>query len=69
MGFLDRVFGEREGPPRAVPGGAPPGDAQALERYRYLLRTAPPDAIEQVHAEAFATLTSEQRAQVLRDLI
>src|ERR1700694_1839553 len=68
MGYLNRSFGESEGPPRRVPGRDSTGDAQALERYRYLLRTAPPDAIEQAHAEAFAQLTQEQRAQVLRDL-
>jgi hypothetical protein len=69
MGFLDRLRGEREWTPRRVePGNGTVGDAQALERYRYLLRTAPPDAIEQAHAEAFAQLTPEQRAQVLRDL-
>ncbi len=68
MGFLDHVLGHKEGPPRPVPEGAPLGDAQALERYRYLLRTAPPDAIEQAHAEAFSQLTQEQRAHVLRDL-
>ncbi|MGY1834759.1 hypothetical protein ACI79P_06610 [Blastococcus sp. SYSU DS0510] len=50
--------------PRA-PGSA---DEQAIERYRYLLRTAPPDQIEQAHAEAFAQLTPEQRAQVLARL-
>jgi hypothetical protein len=43
-------------------------DAQAIARYRYLLRTAPPEAIEQAHAEAFAQLTPEQRRQVLRAL-
>ena len=40
---------------------------QALERYRYLVRTAPPDAIEQAHEEAFAKLTPEQRRLALRD--
>ncbi len=68
MGFINRIFGGRDGPPRPMPADAPLGDAQALERYRYLLRTAPPDAIEQAHAEAFAQLTPEQRTQVLRDL-
>lgn len=69
MGFLDRVRDKTEDPPRGVvPGDGAGGDAQALERYRYLLRTAPPDAIEQAHAEAFAQLTPEQRAQVLQDL-
>jgi hypothetical protein len=43
-------------------------DQQAVERYRYLLRTAPPDDIERAHEEAFARLTSEQRAEVLREL-
>lgn len=40
----------------------------ALERYRYLLRTAPPDAIEAAHAEAFAALSPEQRRKVLEGL-
>src|SRR5687767_9223986 len=43
-------------------------DEQALERYRYMLRTAPPEAIEQAHEEAFARLTPEQRALALREL-
>lgn len=41
---------------------------QALQRYRYLLRTAPPETIEQAHAEAFARMTPEERAYVLRAL-
>lgn len=41
-------------------------DEQALARYRYMLRTAPPETIEQAHAEAFAQLTPEQRRQVLQ---
>ena len=68
MGFLSRFFGiaeKRPGPPQQ---GSLDTDARALERYRYLLRTAPPDAIEQAHAEAFAQLTPEQRAQALNDL-
>lgn len=44
------------------------GDDQAVERYRYLLRTAPPETIEQAHAEAFARLTPEQRRMVLAEL-
>jgi hypothetical protein len=40
-------------------------DAVAVERYRYLLRTAPPEDLEQAHAEAFARLTPDQRRQVL----
>jgi hypothetical protein len=43
-------------------------DEQAIERYRYLLQTAPPDDIERAHEEAFARLTPEQRRTVLNRL-
>jgi hypothetical protein len=43
-------------------------DAAAVERYRYLLRTAPPDDLERAHAEAFERLTPQQRAIVRQDL-
>jgi hypothetical protein len=77
MGFLDRLLGRStraEPPPREdAPASSPaaPGeltDEQALERYRYLVRTAPPDAIEQAHEEAFAKLTPDQRRTALREL-
>ena len=59
------------GTPGAFPA-APPGpaaeDERAVARYRYLLRTAPPESLEQVHAEAFARLTPEHRQQVLAEL-
>jgi hypothetical protein len=45
-----------------------PSDQQAIERYRYMLRTASPETIEQAHAEAFATLTPQQRSLVLEQL-
>jgi len=62
VGLFDRLLGrEREPEPRTE-------DQQAIERYRYLLRTAPPEAIEEVHAEAFSKLTPEQRRQVLGEL-
>src|SRR5690349_9236566 len=71
MGLLDRLFGRRphqtgyqDRPPRYERRPAQDGrlsDEQALERYRYLLRTAPPEQIEQAHAEAFAQLTPDQR--------
>ncbi len=41
---------------------------QALDRYRYMLKSAPPDDIERAHAEAFAQLTPEQRRTVLAQL-
>ena len=43
-------------------------DQQAIERYRYMLRTAPPDDVERAHEEAFAKLSPEQRAVVLQQL-
>jgi hypothetical protein len=43
-------------------------EQQALERYRYMLRTAPPETLEQAHAEAFAKLSPEQRQQILSEL-
>jgi hypothetical protein len=61
--------GTRSYPPE--PGGTDERtrrDEEAIRRYRYLLRTAPPEAIEQAHAEAFAQLTPDQRHQVLTQL-
>ena len=55
------LFGRSKNPAQSA-------DEQALERYRYLLRTAPPETIEQAHAEAFAQLTPEQRRLVLQQL-
>ena len=69
MGILDKLFGSGgDQPARSEPRGPEqsPDDEQAIERYRYLLRTAPPEALEQAHAEAFAQLTPEQRSEVLR---
>jgi hypothetical protein len=43
-------------------------DEVAVERYRYMLKAAPPETIEQAHAEAFAKLTPEQRQQVLAEM-
>lgn len=81
MGFLDRLLGREplqqqqqyqrarpSGQPYDVPaprGGASTEDERAIARYRYLLRTAPPEDIERVHAEAFANLSPEQRQQAL----
>lgn len=63
MGLWDKLTGrDRKAPP------ATNSDEQAVERYRYLLRTAPPDQVEQAHAEAFAGLSPEQRQQVLQQL-
>ena len=43
-------------------------DEVAVERYRYMQRTAPPGTVEQAHVEAFAKLTPEQRRRVLDEM-
>ncbi|MGH3907607.1 MAG: hypothetical protein ACRDTE_26030 [Pseudonocardiaceae bacterium] len=80
MGLLDKLRDRLgsltgDGSRSAVGGDAAPGsttgrdpDEVAVERYRYMLRTAPPETVEQAHAEAFATLTPDQRRKVLEDL-
>ena len=65
MGLFDRIFGNA---PRQPVAPAPSDDEQAIARYRYMLKTAPPEAIEQAHTEAFARLTPEQRRMVLEQL-
>ncbi|HKG50070.1 MAG TPA: hypothetical protein VKB14_06500, partial [Actinomycetales bacterium] len=60
--------GYRTARPDTDRGAQGDADDRAVARYRYLLRTAPPETIEQAHAEAFAQLTPEQRRQVLAEL-
>lgn len=70
MGLFDRLFGDEPNTSAAPAAPRRPrtDDEIAVERYRYLLRTAPPETIEQVHAEAFAKLTDDQRAIIYREL-
>lgn len=77
MGFFSNLFGLGDSQPRPSPrdvvagmgrSAVPDNDAQAVERYRYMLRTAPPETLEQAHAEAFSKLSPEQRRQVLGQL-
>ncbi|MCK0118435.1 hypothetical protein MWU57_15485 [Isoptericola sp. S6320L] len=56
------------GPAASGPATERHPDDVAIDRYRYLLRTAPPDAVEQAHAEAFSQLTPEQRQRVLAEV-
>jgi hypothetical protein len=73
VGILDKLFGRDEEPqPNAgrtpSANAALSGDEQAIARYRYMLKTAPPETVEQAHAEAFAQLTPEQRKMLLQEL-
>ncbi|KON73508.1 hypothetical protein ACIOWF_14830 [Cellulosimicrobium cellulans] len=62
------AYGSAPQDARAATAAPRTPDQVAVDRYRYLLRTAPPDQVEQAHAEAFARLTPEQRRQVLTEL-
>jgi hypothetical protein len=72
MGFFSRLLGTEDRTGRQPPRGFRPqgasDDAQALERYRYMVQTAPPETLEASAAEAFAKLTPEQRRLVLSEL-
>lgn len=84
MGFFDKLFGQgndqkaqqpvqapqygSSGAQSQIPASGQLTDEQAVARYRYMLQTAPPDAIEQAHQEAFSRLTPEQRSMVLGQL-
>ena len=77
MGFLDRLLGREGRDPDDRGRASEPAqrdattsteDERALERYRYLVRTAPPERIEQAHEEAFAKLTPDQRRLALEQL-
>jgi hypothetical protein len=45
---------------------APDQEDLVVRQYRYLLRSAPTDALEHVHLEALAEVSSDDRATVLR---
>ena len=62
------LFGRNSPPRHGDPTEAASADEQAIARYRYLLKTAPPETIEQAHAEAFEKLTPEQRRRVLQSM-
>lgn len=68
MSFFDRLFGSPTPEPEPRRTAVRSDDDRAVERYRYLLQTAPPETIEQVHAEAFAKLSPEQRRLVFDEL-
>lgn len=68
MSLFDRLFGAPTPEPEQRRAPVRSDDDRAVERYRYLLQTAPPETIEQVHAEAFAKLTPEQRRLVFDEL-
>jgi hypothetical protein len=69
MGIFDRIHGHHESErgisPTPMIG---PTEREAIAQYRTLLRTAPPETIEQAHASAFAQLTSAHRQTIYAEL-
>jgi hypothetical protein len=57
-------YGNAQRPQQRAAQPASAEDRAALARYDYLLKTAAPEQLEQVHREAFARLTPAQRDQV-----
>lgn len=53
-----------QGAQGAQGSGLSDADRRAISRYDYLVRTAEPDQLEQVHREAFERLTPHQRSQL-----
>lgn len=54
----------RQAAPDRAQRGPVDEDAVAIAKYDYLLRTAPPERLEQVHHDAFARLTPAQRQEI-----
>ena len=50
------------------PGGSGRNEDQAVRQYRFLLRTAPVDALEAAHAEALPRVSAAARVDLLRTL-
>lgn len=69
MGFLDRLFGTQQDDVSVAPRhSSVTDDKRVVQRYQYLLRNAPPETIEQVHAQAFGKLSDTERAQIYEEL-
>ncbi|MFC0681935.1 hypothetical protein ACFFGH_29220 [Lysobacter korlensis] len=66
MGFFSNLLGIRR---PADPVEERAVDELAVQRYEHLLRTAPPETVEQVHTEAFERLTQQQRDLLFQKLL
>ena len=61
MGLFERLFGTDDNYSLSE-------DESAVERYHFLVSTAPPETVEEVRTEAFANLTEDQRDLLLEQL-
>ncbi|MET1035369.1 MAG: hypothetical protein ABWX68_09055 [Arthrobacter sp.] len=55
-------------PAGGTAGPASDADQAAIAKYRYMLRTAPPEDMERAHREAFERLTPQQRTLLQTEL-
>lgn len=62
-GAVDAVRGPSDAAPRSDRSETD-ADRAAIARYDYLLQTADPQSVEQIHRDAFARLTPQQRTLV-----
>ena len=63
MGLLDRLRRGRKPRPAATP---PATGAEAIARWRYLLVTAPPEALASAHLDGLAALDADARPAMLQ---
>ncbi|MGJ9403738.1 hypothetical protein [Arthrobacter sp. KK5.5] len=54
--------------PRTTAPRGSADDQAAIAKYKYMLRTAPPEDMERAHQEAFASLTPQQRSLLQTEL-
>jgi hypothetical protein len=66
MGLLDRLFRGRRTPEASEP--RPLTGPEALARWRYLLVTAPPEALAAAHAAGLAALRADAQGELLHRL-
>jgi|KBSMisStandDraft_5_1062788.scaffolds.fasta_scaffold10959_1 hypothetical protein len=66
MGLLDRLLRGRRPPEPQATGPLTPD--QALARWRYLVRAAPPEVLSEAHGRGLETLEELPRAEVLQRL-
>ena len=66
MGLIDRLLRGRRTPESR--DSRPLTAEESLARWRYLLGTAPPDAVSEAHGRALETLEEVPRAEVLQRL-
>ncbi|UXN32831.1 hypothetical protein [Glutamicibacter sp. M10] len=69
QGYSDQNYGNQNyAGQQPAASGVSREDQAAIEKYKYMLRTAPPQDMERAHTEAFSRLTPQQRALLQSEL-